>query len=242
MSITISNFSIKLVSIPINGKSVPIIAVYADFTGIETDHEFIVTSDVYAAARSMWHEYPVGITLQRRGTALNALTDVTDIDETNGGATVEGLFTDTSHEYYNIRYFANNKGSNVRVFNTDCGYYLASTNRQRISTGLLFVDTSTGKVVPYSDINGNNLCSETISAPGTNPNPNGATTYNGFPICIAPMTWVYKQPNSVKITANSPYLIELDGIKPYLNVDPYEPGGESEPGGEPEHSMEPGTI
>lgn len=232
MAITISNFSLKLVSIPVNGKSVPIIAVYADFTGILTDHNFIVTSDVYAAVRSMWSNYPVGITLQRRGNALNALTDITDINETNkDGVTLQGLFTDNTHEYYNIRYFVNNGGSKVRVFNTDCGYYLSDTNRQRISTGLLFVDTATGKVVPYSDINGNNLCSETIRATNENPNPNGVATYKGFPVSITPIKWVYAQPHSTTITALSPYLIKLDGITPYESVDPYEPGGESEPGG-----------
>lgn len=228
MAITISNFSVKLVTLPVNGKSVPIIAVYADFTGIVTDHSFIVTSDVYEAARAMWYSYPVGITLQRRGTALNALTDVTEINETNKyGVTLQGLFTNTTHEYYNIRYFVDNGGSKVRVFNTDNGYYLRDNNRQRISTGLLFVDTATGKVVPYSDVNGNNLCSETIPTSDENPNPNGASAYKGFPVCITPIKWVYATPHSTTITALSPYLVELEGITPYENADPYEPGGSS---------------
>ena len=232
MAITISNFSVKLVTIPVNGKSVPIIAVYADFTGIVTDHSFIVTSDVYEAARAMWYSYPVGITLQRRGTALNALTDVTEINETNKyGVTLQGLFTNTTHEYYNIRYFVDNGGSRVRVFNTDNGYYLRDNNRQRISTGLLFVDTATGKVVPYSDVNGNNLCSETIPATDVNPNPNGASAYRGFPVCITPIKWVYATPHSTTITALSPYLVELEGITPYESADPYEPGGISGIGG-----------
>ena len=237
MSIRIDNYSIALVRLNIEDITTPpLFAVFADLQGVETgDHKVIAPKELYLDLRSYWASNAVLIGMERRGVALNVLNDLLVTNTTDGHLAIyTRYYNDGSTNHYDAVISCYYGDTRKIIWYSPVGYYLASTNRQRIYTGFLLVDINTGKAALYDNVNATYLCSETIIASEENPNPNGVGVGSSdLPVAIAPTRFAVADSsiNDWTMTINSPYLIDAGEIIPVKELDPYTDGGVSDVGG-----------